>query len=159
VRAGEATLEGVVLYGAGIIPAGGELVVDLFWSRDRELPPGTYVVTIRFDKKDLELPLGGRPFSKLSRKALETWTRERYRFRNDHMIVGGLFAPDAWTMGEIVLDDVRVPVPTDIGAGRYRVQAKLRRVANQPNHLLRDYFYDDDSYRGIDIGEVTIRRW
>jgi hypothetical protein len=159
VRSGEAVLEGVILHGAGILPAGGELVLDLYWSRDRELAPGTYVVTIRFDRKDLELPFDGKPFPKITRKVVEQWKRERYRFRADHMIQGGLFAPDAWRMGDIVEDDVRIAVPTDIAPGRYRVEAKMLRVANQPNHLLRDYFFDDDSYSGVQIGEVTIRRW
>ncbi len=159
VTSGEATLEGVILHGAGILPAGGELVLDLYWSRHRELPPGTYVVTIRFDKKQLELPLDGKPFPKITRKLVERWNGERYRFRADHMIQGGLFAPDAWDMGDIVEDDVRITIPTDIAPGRYRVQAKMLRVANQPNHRLRDYFFDDDSYTGVDIGEVTIRRW
>ncbi len=159
MRSGEAMLEGVVLHGAGILPAGGELVLDLYWSRDRELAPGTYVVTIRFDKKDLELPLDGRPFPKITRKLVERWKGERYRFRADHMIRGGLFAPDAWHLGDIVEDDVRIAVPTDIAPGRYRVSAKMLRVANQPNHRLRDYFFDDDTYSGVEVGEVTIRRW
>ncbi len=158
-RSGEATIEGVVLHGAGILPAGGELVLDLYWSRDRELPPGTYMVTIRFDKKSVQLPLDGRPFPKLTRKLVERLRGERYRFRADHMIQGGLFAPDAWQIGDIVEDDVRVVVPTDIAPGRYRVQAKMLRVANQPNQRLRDYFFDDDNYAGVDIGEVTIRKW
>jgi hypothetical protein len=84
---------------------------------------------------------------------------ERYRFRSDHMIQGGIFAPDAWHMGDIVVDDVRISVPSDIGPGRYRVEARMLRVANQPNHRLRDYFFDDDSYAGVEIGEVTIRKW
>ena len=159
VRSGEATLEGVVMHGAGILPAGGELVLDLYWSRDRELPRGTYVVTIRFDRKDLELPFDGRPFPKVTRKVVEGWKGERYRFRADHMIQGGLFAPDAWRMGDLIEDDVRISVPTDIAPGRYRVQAKMLRVANQPNHRLRDYFFDDDTYTGVEIGEVTIRKW
>lgn len=159
VRAGAATLEGVVLHGAGILPAGGELVLDLYWSRDRELPPGTYVVTIRFDKKELALPFDGGPFPKLMRKIVERWKGERYRFRADHMIEGGLFAPDAWRMGDLVEDAVRIGVPGDIAPGRYRVEAKMLRVANQPNHRLRDYFFDDDTYTGVAIGEVTIRRW
>jgi hypothetical protein len=158
-RSGEAVIEGVVLHGAGIVPAGGEVVLDLYWSRDREMPPGTYVVTIRFDRKDLELPFDGKPFPKPMRKLVERWKGERYRFRADHMIQGGLFAPDAWRMGDLVEDDVRVAVPSDVGPGRYRVQAKMLRVANQPNHQLRDYFFDDDIYSGVEIGEVTILSW
>ncbi len=159
VRSGEVTLVGANLHGAGIISAGGELVVDLYWARHRELPPGTYVATIRFDRKSLDLPFGGRPFPKITRKLLEAWKGRRFRFRADHMIHGGLFAPDAWKPGEIVRDDARIDVPTNLAPGRYRVQAKMIRVANQPNHRLRDYFYDDDSYSGVEIGEVTIQKW
>ena len=157
--AGEAILEGATLRGAGILSAGGELVLDLYWSRGASAPPGTYVVTVRFDRKDLTLPFRGEPFPKLTRKAVERWRRERYRFRADHMIHGGLFAPDAWEDDEIVEDDVRIQIPTDIAPGRYRVQARMRRVANQPNYLLRDFLYDDDSLSGVEIGEVTIQKW
>ena len=159
VTAGEAILEGANLLGAGILPAGGELVLDLYWSLARSTPPGTYVVVIRFDRKDLTLPFGGAPFPKVTRKLVEKWRSERYRFRADHMIHGGLYAPDAWQQGEIVEDDVRVQIPTDIAPGRYRVQAKMIRVANQPNYLLRDFLYDDDSLSGVEIGEVTIQKW
>lgn len=155
-RAGEAVLDGVELQGSGIIAAGGELALNLYWSRDGDNPPGTYVVTVRFDRKGLALPLGGKPFPKLTRKFVEKLKRERYRFRADHMIQGGLFAPDSWEAGEIVEDHVRVSVPTDIAPGRYRVQALMRRVANQPNYYLRDFLYDDDSLSGVPIGEVTI---
>ena len=157
--AGEAILEGAVIHGAGIIPSGGELALDLFWSRSSVVPAGTYVVTVRFDRKVLPLPFDGKPFPKLTRKLVEAWRRERYRFREDHMIVGGLFGPDAWAPGEIVEDEVRVRVPTDVAPGRYRVEARMRRVANQPNHQLRDFFFDDDSYSGVEVGEVTIQRW
>jgi hypothetical protein len=159
VAAGEATLVGATLHGAGIIPAGGELAMDLYWSCATAPPPATYVVTVRFDRKQLALPFGGRPFPKVTRKLVEKAKRERYRFREDHMILGGLFGPDAWSATDIVVDGVRVSVPTDMAPGRYRVEAKMRRVANQPNQRLRDYFFDDDSYSGVEIGEVTIQRW
>jgi hypothetical protein len=159
VRSGEAMLMGADLRGSGILPSGGELVVNLYWSKLPVTPPGTYVVVVRFDKKSLTLPFDGQPFPKITRKAVERWKRERYRFRVEDMIHGGLFAPDAWEEGEIVEEHVRLSIPADIAPGRYRVQAKMLRVANQPNHQLRDFFYDDDSYAGVDIGEITIQRW
>ena len=155
-RAGEAILAGVELKGSGILSAGGELALDLYWSRAGASLPGTYVVTVRFDKKELELPLDGKPFPKVTRKLVEKWKHERYRFRADHMIQGGLFAPDSWDEGEIVEDHVRVEVPADIAPGRYRVEARMRKLANQPNYHLRDFLYDDDSLSGVPIGEVTI---
>jgi hypothetical protein len=157
--AGEAVLEGAVIHGARIIPSGGELVLDLYWSRPEAVPPGTYVVTVRLDRKVLPLPFDGKPFPKVTRKLLEIWRNERYRFREDHMMVGGLFGPDAWSPDEIVEDDVRVRVPVDVAPGRYRVSAKMLRVAHQPNHRVRDFLYDDDTYSGVEIGEVTIQLW
>jgi hypothetical protein len=75
------------------------------------------------------------------------------------MSLGGLFGPDAWGAEEIVEDDVRVQLPTDLAPGRYRVQAKMLRIANQPNQELRDYFFDDDIYQGVRVGEVTVEEW
>jgi hypothetical protein len=156
---GEAFLEGVTIAGAGILPPGGELPVQLYWSRREVVPPATYVVSLRFDRKTLTLPADGKPFPKLSRKLMETLHGERYRFRADHMILGGLFGPDAWAADEIVEDDARVQLPTDLAPGRYRVEAKLLRIANHPNHQLRDFFYDDDIYQGVRIGEITVEPW
>ncbi|HKW15048.1 MAG TPA: hypothetical protein VJS69_11230 [Candidatus Krumholzibacteria bacterium] len=157
--AGEVMLDAATIRGAGILPPGGELEMDLYWSRRSVLPPGTYVVSIRFDRKVLSLPFNGEPFPKITRKVMEKIRHERYRFRSDHMIFGGLFGPDAWTMEDIVEDNVHVKLPTDLAPGRYRVEAKMLRIANQPNHELRDYFYDDDVYQGVRIGEVTIEAW
>jgi hypothetical protein len=116
-------------------------------------------VSIRFDRKVLSLPFEGRPFPKLTRKVMEKIRHERYRYRADHMIFGGLFGPDAWAMEDIVEDNVHVSLPTDLAPGRYRVEAKMLRIANQPNHELRDYFYDDDVYQGVQVGEITIEKW
>ena len=156
---GEAFLQGATIRGAGIVPPGGELAIKLYWSRPTVRPPGTYVVSIRFDRKLVSLPFDGKPFPKLSRKLTEELRNERYRYRSDHMILGGLFGPDAWESDMIVEDDVRVQLPTDLAPGRYRVEAKMLRIANQPNHELRDYFFDDDIYQGVRIGEITIEPW
>lgn len=158
VRSGEAILVGARLRAGGDIPAGGQVSADLFWSRLPKTPPGTYVVAVRFDREHLDLPFGGRPFPKITRKIVEKIKRERFRFRQDHMVRGGLFPPDAWSEGEIVEDNARIAVPTDIAPGRYRVQAKMLRVSNQENHWLHDYFFDDDNYTGVEIGEVTIQK-
>jgi len=156
---GETVLDGATIQGAGILPPGGNLEMDLYWSRRNVLPPGTYVVSVRFDRKVVSLPFDGKPFPKLTRKVMERIHHERYRFRSDHMILGGLFGPDAWGSAEIVRDNVHVKLPTDLAPGRYRVQAKMLRIANQPNQELRDFFYDDDVYQGVRIGEITIEAW
>jgi len=156
---GETMLDGATIRGFGILPPGGELEMDLYWSRRNVLTPGAYVVSVRFDRKIISLPFEGKPFPKITRKVMEKIRHERYRFRSDHMILGGLFGPDAWRMEDIVEDNVRVKLPTDLAPGRYRVQAKMLRIANQPNHELRDYFFDDDVYQGVRVGEITIEPW
>ncbi|HET6348078.1 MAG TPA: hypothetical protein VFH88_03250 [Candidatus Krumholzibacteria bacterium] len=158
-QSGETFINGATLHGAGILPPGGVLDLDVYWSRHSVLPPGTYVVSVRFDRKTMSLPFDGRPFPKITRKVMEKVRHVRYRFRADHMIFGGLFGPDAWGSDDIVQDNVRVRLPTDMAPGRYRVEAKMLRVANQPNHELRDYFFDDDIFEGVTVGEVTITPW
>ncbi|HEX6789837.1 MAG TPA: hypothetical protein VF247_00880, partial [Candidatus Krumholzibacteria bacterium] len=105
---GEAMLDGATIAGSGIVPPGGELPITLYWSRSTVVPPGAYVVSVRFDRTVVSLPFDGRPFPKVARKLMEVVRNERYRFREDHMILGGLFGPDAWETDEIVEDEVRV---------------------------------------------------
>jgi hypothetical protein len=88
---GETMLDGATIRGAGILPPGGEVEMDLYWSRRNVLPPGAYVVSVRFDRKIISLPFEGQPFPKITRKVMEKFRHERYRFRSDHMILGGLF--------------------------------------------------------------------
>ncbi|MDH3198254.1 MAG: hypothetical protein OEO21_08440, partial [Candidatus Krumholzibacteria bacterium] len=154
--AGTARLAGAAV-GEAEIERGGALAMETFWSPGEPVGPGTYVVTVRFDHAELALPLGGRPFPKLARKLKEAIEGRRYRFRADHMVAHGFFGPDAWPAGAIVRDSVVVRVPRYMAAGRYTVRVKMITVANAPNQRLRDYFFDDDVYEGVPVGEITIR--
>jgi hypothetical protein len=138
------------------VPRGEEIEVILYWSREKQQPLDKYMVSIRFDRTDLELPFGGKPFPKLARKFKERLAGERYRFRNDHKIVDGFFDPDAWPAGVYVVDRTTVTIPRDVEAGRYTVRAKLLTRATLPNHRFRDFLYDDDVYHGVEIGEITV---
>jgi hypothetical protein len=156
--AGVAFLEAVQFDETRVLEAGDTLDVTLWWSRRQPLPVDKYVVTLRFDLKDAELPLGGRPFPKLSRKYKELLEGTRYRFRTDHKILDGFFAPDAWPDDHYVMDMTTVRIPSAAAGGRYTVRAILLTRFTVPNVHLRDLFFDDDKYHGVEIGEITVRR-
>jgi len=138
------------------VDRGGSFRIELFWTPSREHPPLKYLVSIRLDHTGLSLPLGGKPFPKLARKLREGLDGQRYRARADYMIAWGFFGPDAWPEGALVSDLSSMPVPRDLAPGRYTVRAKLLASAHARNHRLRDFFYDDDVYNGVVVGEITV---
>ncbi|UCG52467.1 MAG: hypothetical protein JSW58_02650 [Candidatus Latescibacterota bacterium] len=152
---GEATLDGYLLGGT---PAtrGGVIDVGLVWSGERSERMRNYIVALRFDHTDPRLPLGGKPFPKIVRKAKEKLTGRRYRFTEHHKIRGGFLSPDTWRPGALILDETRVRVPLDVVPGEYIVSAKLLSVKHQPTYWLRDFFFDDDIYQGVPIQSITI---
>lgn len=140
------------------VERGHDINISLYWSLDRELPPDKYIVAVRFDRMDVDLPFGGKPFPKITRKIVERFRGERYRFRQDHKIADGFFDPDLWPPDHHVLDMATIKIPTDMAAGRYVVRAKLLKRSTSPNKPLRDFFYDDDVYNGVRIGEIEITK-
>jgi len=156
--AGRARVEAASIAGLDSIPAGGSIEVTLYWIREGEMPLDKYVVSIRVNRMDLDLPFGGRPFPKVVRKVKEMIDGVRYRFRQDHLIVDGFLSPDAWPPGLFVLDRTTVQIPEDVAAGRYTVRAKLLTRVTSPNYRLHDFLYDDDIHEGAVIGEIKIGR-
>lgn len=156
--AGLARLEAARIAAPDTVRGGDEIEVTLYWLRQDELPLDKYVVTIRFDQTDLELPFGGKPFPKVARKVKERVDGERYRFRHDHQIMDGFLSPDTWPPGVFVIDRTLVRIPAYAAAGRYEVRAKLITGSTGPNYRLRDFLYDDDIYQGAVIGEITTGR-
>ena len=80
----------------------------------------------------------------------------RYRFRDDHIIAGGFYGPDRWRAGTTIHDQTTVPIPRGLAPGTYTVRAKLMRVSPMPNTDLHSYFFDDDIYSGVEIGNIRI---
>jgi hypothetical protein len=156
--AGLARLEAAQITGLDSVPPGESIEVTLFWRRDRALSLDKYIVAVRFDRVDLELPFGGKPFPKITRKIKEKLVGARYRFRQDHKIVDGFFDPDVWPPDSYVVDRTTVQVPANAAEGRYAVRAKLLTTSTWPNYQLRDFLYDDDVYHGVEIGEITVGR-
>jgi hypothetical protein len=91
------------------------------------------------------------------RKVIERLHHERYRFRMDHLPVGGAYGVDRWRPDEVVRDSFAIQVPGDVAPGAWRVEARMIAQAPYPNYRLSDYFHDDDYYSGLPIGTVTIQ--
>jgi len=91
------------------------------------------------------------------RKLIERWHRERYRFRADHLPVGGSYGVDLWRTDEAVRDSFSLTVPRDVAPGDYQVRVRMIRQPHYPNFRLGDYFYDDDYYAGVPAGELRVR--
>ena len=71
-------------------------------------------------------------------------------------ILNGFFDPDLWPEGCYVADETAIRIPADAAPGAYTVTAILLTRSTMPNVRLRDLLYDDDIYRGVEIGGVTI---
>jgi hypothetical protein len=113
-------------------------------------------VSLRFDRP---LPAGFSPpawCAKPARKVLEKLRHERYRFRDDHLPVGGDYGVDLWRAGEVVRDSFVVEVPTDVAPGAYQVQVLMVRGPHYANYRLSDYFFDHDYYSGIPCGTLRV---
>ena len=129
----------------------------VIWRALEPLPAGSYQVAVRFDRP---LPGGLEPpafCAKPVRKLIERWHRERYRFRADHLPVGGSYGVDLWRTDEAVRDSFSLTVPRDVAPGDYQVRVRMIRQPHYPNFRLGDYFYDDDYYAGVPAGELRVR--
>jgi hypothetical protein len=126
------------------------------WRSVAPLAAGSYEVAVRFDRP---LPGGFEPpamLRKPARKAIERLRRERYRFRVDHLPTGGEYGVDLWRRDEVVRDSFDVIVPRDVAEGEYTVRIRMMRQPHYPNYHLSDYFFDDDYYAGLVVGELDI---
>jgi hypothetical protein len=149
-----------VLVDVGLAPrvaAPGDTVRGrLDWRAEGALPRGSYLVSVRFDRA---LPGGfvpPRPVGKPVRKLIEKIDRERYRFRADHLPVGGDYGVDLWRPDEVVADSFAVAVPGDAAPGEWRVRVRFIAQAPYPNYRLSDYFFDDDYYSGAVVADLRI---
>jgi hypothetical protein len=148
------------LVGVGLSPdvavPGDTLRGRLVWHATETMPRGSYLVSVRFDRS---LPGGfepPRPIGKPVRKVIEKWDRERYRFRSDHLPVGGDYGVDLWRPDEVIADSFVVAIPADAAPGDWRVRVRFIAQAPYPNYRLSDYFFDDDYYAGPVVGGLHI---
>jgi hypothetical protein len=82
---------------------------------------------------------------------------ERYRFRYDHVPVGGIYPPDRWPLFESVTDTVTIMIPRDIAPGDYIISVSFSKSLRYPNYSLGDLLRDEDTFSGQPVGRITIR--
>ncbi|MEO5989623.1 MAG: hypothetical protein ABIU54_10410 [Candidatus Eisenbacteria bacterium] len=128
----------------------------LEWRSPGSLPPGSYLVAVRFDHA---MPADFSPpqwLSKPARKLFEKHVGARYRFRADHLPVDGDYGVDLWQPDQVIQDSVFVQVPPDVVPGDYEVQVRMLRQPHYPNYRLQDYFCDHDYYTGLPVGTLRV---
>jgi hypothetical protein len=141
-----------------VLAPGDTMVGVARWRAVGPLEPGSYWVSLRFDRP---LPAGFDPprwLGKPARKLIETLRSERYRFRSDHLPAGGGYGVDLWRPDEVLVDSFAVVVPRDVAEGDYTVRIKMLNQPVYPNYRLSDYFFDEDYYAGLPIAAVRIAR-
>src|SRR5205085_6380724 len=113
--------------------APGDTVRMAITWRGRQAPPSSWQVAVRFDTPVPGMR-GPRWLAKPIRKAIERSRGERYRFREDHLPVGGAYGVDLWSWNEAIEDSFAVIVPRDAAAGRYEVRVRLLSQPHYPNY-------------------------
>lgn len=151
-----------LLLGFGVWPSvaapGDSVRGAIDWRAYEPLPAGSYSVAVRFDRS---MPGGFSPpewIRKPIRKWVEHWRHERYRFRADHLPVGGEYGVDRWGAREVVRDSFELEVPRDMADGLYRVEVRMMHQPHYANLRLSDYFYDEDSFSGLPVAMFEVRR-
>jgi hypothetical protein len=137
---------------------GDTLIGMAEWRATRPMAPGYYIVAVRFDRP---LPGGWQPphlVAKPVRKLVERMRGERYRFRDDHLPVGGAYGLDLWTPDQVVRDSFTITVPRDVADGVYQIGVRMLVQPHYANFRLSDYFRDDDYYAGLNMGSLVVKR-
>jgi hypothetical protein len=138
------------------VAVGDSLGAVAEWRALAPLAAGSYRVAVRFEQP---LPGGFAPpaaIAKPVRKVFERMNHRRWRFRDDHLPVGGAFGVDLWRPGFVVRDSFEVGVPFDAAPGYYRVEIRMNRSPHYPNFLVSDYFSDRDYYSGVAMGWIEV---
>jgi hypothetical protein len=140
------------------VAAGDTLDLVTYWSvAGAEAPAaGSYLVYVRLDAEPPRGPLEAAAWGKPYRKLQERLAGVKWRLRETHVPLGGMFGPDEWRPGEIVEDRYRFPVVSNAAPGDYEVRVRMVRSPHYPNLHLRDYLRDDDLWSGPVVAHVTI---
>jgi hypothetical protein len=137
---------------------GDTLMAVADWRVHEPLPPGSYTVALRFDRVTRHQPQPPAIIAKPLRKIIERIRGERYRFRADHLPVGGAYGVDLWRPEQVVRDTFMVAVPRDVAEGDYVVRIRMLKQPHYHNVHLRDYFFEDDYYAGMKMGSLRLNR-
>jgi hypothetical protein len=145
----------------GLAPArvsrGDTVAGHIEWRATRRLPAGSYAVALRFDRAlPSDVPRAPEAVSKVWRKLVERVRHERYRFRADHLPLGGDYGVDRWDPGEVLRDTFSLAVPNDVAPGDYVVKVSMQRQPHYPNLALKDFLDDDDLLDGPEVSRLHV---
>jgi len=98
------------------------------------------------------------PGDKFVRRYRERRRGTFVRFRIELTPFGGVFEPDTWPIGRDIYESARVRLPTDLRDGDYRIEITLERAPLIANFGVRDFLFNDDSYRGVSCGTLRVKR-
>ena len=157
VAEGSPALHALALWPRVLAP-GDTLHGVALWRALTPLPPGSYRVAVRFDRALPGEFAPPAPLAKPARKVLERARHELYRFRADHLPVGGAYGVDLWRPEEVVRDSFSVAIPRAAAEGGWAVEIKVYRTPHYPNFRLSDYFFDRDYFSGLRAGAIRIAR-
>jgi hypothetical protein len=114
-------------------------------------------VALRFDRAlPSDVPRAPEAVSKVWRKLVERVRHERYRFRADHLPLGGDYGVDRWDPGEVLRDTFSLAVPRDVAPGDYVVKVSMQRQPHYPNLALKDFLDDDDLLDGPEVSRLHV---
>ena len=141
------------------VSCGDTLGITCYWKNlEEETPLAYYRVYVRFDTEYDKGALYRPYWSKIYRIIRQRVEGERFRFRSDHNPVDGVYPPNNWRPGEIVVDEFQVIVPNDVSAGSYVIKIRLLETPFGPNYYLSDFLSDKDIYDGVEVGSIVIEQ-
>ena len=97
------------------------------------------------------------PGEKYIRRFKERLGGGSLRFRVDHPVFGGMYAPDIWPIGGQVVEELTVELPRHLRTGTYSVRLKLVERTLIPNNGIRDFLFDEDGFSGTVCGSLEVR--
>jgi hypothetical protein len=159
---GNVSIPGLRLHRAAVdrdrYDPGDTVRVTTWWSYDQAGPlkPGSYTIFVRLDGHGFEGPLYRTEWGKPYRKLVERVRGQRWRLRESHRVLNGVWSPDQWRRFEVAVDSTALVLPADMAPGPYDVTVQMVRQPHYPNTRLSDYLTDDDQYSGPTVGRLWI---
>ncbi|MEO6462239.1 MAG: hypothetical protein ABIP29_04125, partial [Candidatus Eisenbacteria bacterium] len=120
------------------------------------VPPGSYTIFVRLDGHGYEGAFYHPAWQKPYRKLVERLSGRKWRVRESHRVLNGVWSPDQWRRGEVVTDSTTLVLPPEVAPGTYAVTVRMTRLPHYPNTRLGDYLSDDDLFAGPSVGTIEI---
>ena len=153
---GAVSIANLAIQPARVLP-GDRITLRLVYEKTNAVDYGLpLILHIRFDHEQLMNRERRYPGEKYIRRLEERLAGTSRRFRVDHPVFGGAYAPDLWPIGSQVAEELAVDLPRHLRTGTYWVRLKLSERTLVPNHGFRDFLYDEDGYSGPVCGSLVV---